>query len=86
MCTECVLKCAKPFTSGDSINKITLDKLSKIQTNAKKWKVFNKFGDLWIQLIRRMVNKDVLYTIAVASHCVRRNMNKRLFEMLQQEK
>ena len=28
---ECVFNCGKPWTSGDSIDKITLDKLSKIQ-------------------------------------------------------
>ena len=44
---ECVLKCGKPCTSGDSIDKITLDKWSKIQTIAKEWKGIDKFGDVW---------------------------------------
>ena len=44
---ECVVKCGKPCTSGDSIDKITLDKCSKIQTNAKEWKGLDKFGDVW---------------------------------------
>ena len=44
---ECVLKCGKPCTSRDSIDKITLDKWSKIQTNAKEWKGLDKFGDVW---------------------------------------
>ena len=40
-----------------------------------------------MQLIGRMVNKDVLCTIAVTSPCVhRRNVKKRLFEMLKQGK
>ena len=44
---ECVLKCGKPCTSGDSIDKIVLDKWSKIQTNATEWKGLDKFGDVW---------------------------------------
>ena len=39
-----------------------------------------------IQLIRRMVKKNGLCTIVVASPCVyRRSVSKRLFEMLKQE-
>ena len=45
--TECVLKCRKPCNSGDSIDKITLDRWSKIQTNAKEWEGLDKFGDVW---------------------------------------
>ena len=44
---EYVLKCGKPCTSGDSIDKITLDEWSKIQTNTKEWKGLDKFGDAW---------------------------------------
>ena len=44
---ECVLKCGKPCISGDSIDKITLDSWSKIQTNAKEWKGLDKFRDVW---------------------------------------
>ena len=44
---ECVLKWGKSCTSRDSIDKITLGKWSKIQTNAKEWKGIDKFGDLW---------------------------------------
>ena len=43
---KCVLKCGKPCTSGDSIDKITLDKFIKIQTNAKEWKGLDKFEDV----------------------------------------
>ena len=33
---ECVMKCGKRCTREDSIDKITLHKWSKIQTNAKE--------------------------------------------------
>ena len=33
---ECVLKCGKRCTRGDSIDKITLHKWSEIQTSAKE--------------------------------------------------
>ena len=44
---ECVLKCGKPYTSGDNIDKITLHKWSKIQTSAKEWKRLDKFREVW---------------------------------------
>ena len=42
-----MLKCGKPYKEGDSIDKITSDKWTKIQTNAKEWKGLDKFGDVW---------------------------------------
>ena len=71
---ERVLKCGKRCIRGDSIDKITLHKWSKIQTNAKEWTNLEKYG---IQQIGRMVNKNVLCIIAVTSPCVHQiNVNK----------
>ena len=39
--------CCKVWkTSGDSIDKSTLGKWSKIQTNTKQWKELDKFGNV----------------------------------------
>ena len=42
----CAMKCGSSCTGGDSFDKITLDKWSKIQTNAKEQKGLDKFGDV----------------------------------------
>ena len=59
--------------------------------NSDQCKRMERFRQIWktygIQLIGRVVNKDVLCTLAVTSPCVpQRNVRTRLFEMLKQEK
>ena len=67
---ECVLNCGKPCTSGDSIDKITVYKWSKIQTNAKERKGLHKFGDAWDTtnwedgLQRRFLHKSCYITLS----------------------
>ena len=44
---ECILKCGKTSTSGDSIDKITLDRWSKFRAMLKNGDFEWRFRDVW---------------------------------------